>query len=110
MTAFSLADLHARHAEAGSAYLEFLREPSLSLGLYKLPAGATDPQQPHAQDEVYYVIAGQAVFQHAGADRPVTTGDTLYVAANEPHHFHSITDDLSLLVVFAPAEGQSSPP
>ena len=105
MTAFSLSEIQTRHAESGKAYLEFLREPSLSLGLYKLSVGATDPQQPHAQDEVYYVISGRATFYHDDTDRPVAPGDTLFVAAQAPHHFHSISEDLTLLVFFAPAEG-----
>ena len=38
-----------------------------------------------------------------GSDHPVSQGDTVFVAAQVEHRFHSITEDLTLLVVFAPA-------
>lgn len=59
MEAFRIDDLVAQQAAGKRPYLEFLRHPSLSLGLYVLPAGGVDPQQPHNEDEVYYVVSGQ---------------------------------------------------
>ena len=32
----------------------------MSLGLYVLPVGGTDPQQPHTEDEAYLVLRGRA--------------------------------------------------
>src|SRR5207247_7502162 len=58
MDAFELSDLDRQRAEAGKLYLEFLRTPALSLGLYVLPAGGVDAQQPHKEEEVYYVVSG----------------------------------------------------
>jgi len=43
--------------------------PSISAGLYVLEAGADDPQGPHRQDEIYYVIAGRAQIRVDGEDR-----------------------------------------
>ena len=60
LQAFELSDLRARQAAGEKLYLEFLRVPALSTGLYVLPTGGTDPQKPHAEDEVYYVISGRA--------------------------------------------------
>lgn len=91
-------------AGSGRAYLEFLRVASLSGGLYELPAGGTDPQGPHRQDEIYIVLDGRATFR-AGADAtPVRPGSVVYVAAGVEHRFERIEDDLRLLVVFAPPE------
>src|SRR5436190_1590631 len=104
MQAFEIGELLAAQARAGQRWNEFLRIPALSLGLYRLPAGGTDPQQPHTEDEVYYVVEGQAQIQVAGEDRPVQPGSVVLVEANIPHHFHSITADLAVLVFFAPAE------
>jgi quercetin dioxygenase-like cupin family protein len=87
-----------------SAYREFLRVPALSAGLYVLPRGGTDPQQPHREDEMYYVIAGRAAFRVAGQDYGVGPGSVLFVKAGVEHHFHSIADELTVLVFFAPAE------
>lgn len=104
MTAFELRDLLAAHRQAGRSYLEFLRVPALSMGLYVLPAGATDPQRPHAEDEVYYVLEGEARFRAGDEDRAIQAGSVLFVPARVPHQFHGITRDLKLLVFFAPAE------
>jgi len=105
MQAFSLDDLLTARTASGKLYHEFLRVPAMSAGIYKLAAGATDPQNPHAQDEVYYVIAGRAQIRVGDEERLVQPGDTIYVAAQVPHKFHTITEDLTLLVFFAPAEG-----
>ena len=78
--------------------------PTLSCGLYVLAAGAVDPQKPHAEDEVYYVVRGAARMMVGGEDRPVALGDIIFVGALEEHRFHSITEELALLVMFAPCE------
>ncbi|HSM54738.1 MAG TPA: cupin domain-containing protein [Candidatus Sulfomarinibacteraceae bacterium] len=104
MQAFELNDLIEAHGEQGELYLEFLRVPDLSMGLYRLPAGGEDPQNPHNEDEVYYVVEGRAKLNVDGEDRPVRPGSVVYVAAEVPHYFHSISEALTVLVFFAPAE------
>jgi mannose-6-phosphate isomerase-like protein (cupin superfamily) len=99
-----LAALDARQAAEGRRYLEFLRVPAMSAGVYALPAGAADPQRPHAEDELYHVIAGRAVLRIGEEDHPVAVGSVCFVPARVPHRFHSITEDLRVLVVFAPSE------
>lgn len=104
MEAFDLADLLAARERLGKAYHEFLRVPALSMGLYMLPAGGVDPQQPHTEDEVYYVVRGQATIRVGEEDRAVGPGAVVFVAAAVPHRFHTITEELAVLVFFAPAE------
>ncbi|MGI8858260.1 MAG: cupin domain-containing protein [Thermomicrobiales bacterium] len=104
MHAFDLAELLAAHAEAGNLYHEFLRVSALSAGLYILPAGKPDPQQPHTEDEVYAIVSGRGHIRVADEDRPVQAGSVVYVAAGVAHHFHTITEDLTILVLFAPAQ------
>ncbi|MDQ3044992.1 MAG: cupin domain-containing protein [Chloroflexota bacterium] len=104
MRAFELAEIETAHAAAGRLYHEFLREPSLSLGLYVLPAGGIDPQSPHDQDEVYYVLRGNGKIEVAGETRAVGAGSIVFVAANVEHRFSDITEELAILVFFAPAE------
>ncbi len=103
MEAFQVADLLAQ-ASPSSPYLEFLRKSSMSAGLYRLAAYGTDKQQPHSEDELYYVVSGRAAIHVAGVDRPVEAGSLVFVAAGVEHHFHSIVEDLVVLVFFAPAE------
>lgn len=91
--------------EEGKGYVEFLRTRDLSAGVYRLSAGGVDSQQPHAEEEVYYVVSGRARFSSGTRDVAVAAGDVIFVAAKEPHRFHEIGEDLELLVFFAPAEG-----
>jgi mannose-6-phosphate isomerase-like protein (cupin superfamily) len=104
MNAYELNELAREQQDSGKAYLEFLRAPTLSMGLYHLPAGSLDPQSPHTEDEVYYVVSGRAQIQVNGEDRPVQAGSVVFVAAHAPHKFHTIEQDLQVLVFFAPAE------
>ena len=104
MDVFPLADLTARRAAAGDPYLEFLRVPDLSLGLYELETGGVDRQRPHTEDEAYVVLAGHARFTAGDETRVVAPGDTIFVAAGVPHRFHEIEGPLRLIVVFGPAE------
>ena len=104
MQAYELADLISQRESSNKLYLEFLKVPALSLGLYVLPAGGTDPQSPHTEDEVYYVVSGRAKILVAEEERNVKAGSVVYVEKNIAHHFHSIEEDLTVLVFFAPAE------
>jgi mannose-6-phosphate isomerase-like protein (cupin superfamily) len=104
MEAFELTQLIAQRAAGDKAYLEFLKVADLSLGLYVLPAGGVDAQSPHTEDEVYYVVSGRAQVNVANEARPVQAGSVVYVAKNVEHRFHSIEEELTLLVFFAPAE------
>ena len=104
MDAYEIAEVEADRLAAGRLYQEFLRVPSISAGLYVLEAGADDPQVPHQQDEIYYVIAGRAQIRVGGEDRAVRAGSVVFVARHAEHRFHSIEQRLELLVAFAPAE------
>ena len=109
MQAFELADLISQQIDSNKLYLEFLKVPDLSMGLYVLPAGGTDLQSPHTEDEVYYVVSGRAKIQVADEDRYVQAGSIVYVAKNVEHRFHSIEEELTVLVFFAPAEYSNRP-
>ena len=105
---FDVASLEEARAEVqhrtGELYLEFLRRDSMSCGLYVLEPGADDPQEPHQEDEVYVVLSGRAQLMVAGRDHPVEPGGVLFVGRTVPHRFHDVTERLSVLVFFAPAE------
>ena len=110
MQAFELAQLiQNRIIDLDKPYLEFLKVPDLSMGLYVLPAGGVDPQSPHTEDEVYYVVSGRAHIQVADESRAVQAGSIVYVAKNVEHCFHSIEEELTVLVFFAPAEYSNRP-
>jgi mannose-6-phosphate isomerase-like protein (cupin superfamily) len=102
-------DTLARDAvRSSNGYAEFLRVPAMSAGVYVLASGATDLQTPHLEDEVYYVVRGRGKFRRGTEELSANPGDVLFVPAHEAHHFHSIEEELVLLVVFAPAEQPTS--
>ncbi|MFL5777801.1 MAG: cupin domain-containing protein [Chloroflexota bacterium] len=105
MDAFELDEVLAAREAAEQRYHEFLRVPDLSAGLYVLEAGAIDPQSPHGEDELYYVLSGRAQVTVGDDQREVVPGSLVFVGARVPHRFHDITERLELLVVFGPAEG-----
>jgi len=100
-----VADVDQQRAESGQFYREFLRVPAMSAGLYVLSAGSIDPQSPHHQDELYYVVRGRGRFRAGGQETEVSAGSLLFVAAEVEHKFYDIEEELSVLVFFAPAEG-----
>lgn len=105
MDSISFEDVRAAQRETDQPYFEFLREASMSIGRYVLPAGGRDPQSPHTEDEAYYVVGGRATIRIADDAYPVEPGDVVYVEREVDHRFVEIEEPLELLVFFAPAEG-----
>jgi mannose-6-phosphate isomerase-like protein (cupin superfamily) len=101
---FHIADL-ARDAQ-GKLYFEFLRVPALSAGVYVLAPGATDPQKPHREDELYYIVRGRARMQIGSDHAEVQTGSVIFVEADREHRFYDVKEELEVLVFFAPAESE----
>ncbi|NGN70346.1 cupin domain-containing protein [Streptomyces sp. A7024] len=104
MKSFRLDELEAERRANDGAYLQFIRERNMSVGLYALNAGSGDPQQPHRQDEVYVVMSGRASLTVGSETTQVARGSVVHVAAGTPHKFHHISEDLRVLVVFSPPE------
>ena len=105
MQTFSLSDLVSEGEKRNQPWQEFLRVSSLSMGLYRLKAGQTDEQNPHTEDEVYYVVSGKASFRAGEETQSVAPGTLIFVQRSVEHRFFDITEDLTVLVFFAPPEG-----
>lgn len=103
MDVASLDQLCADTRASGKRFHEFLRVDAMSCGIYILPGGGQDDQTPHAEDEIYVVHRGSGKITIAGREHAVQPGDVIFVAAEDEHYFHDFSDDLELLVVFAPA-------
>ena len=100
-TCLHFETLLAEQREGGEPWLEFLRVPSLRAGLYVLAPGAWDHQTPHEEDEIYYVVSGNATFEAGSGRQDVRAGSVIYVAAQQEHRFTNITEELRVLVYFA---------
>ena len=99
---FAHAELAERRAASARPYLEFLRSETFEVGLYELAAGAEDAQKPHDEDEIYVVLSGRGRFVVDGDDVAVGPGTVLFVERHAVHRFHSIEEDLSIIVAFSP--------
>ena len=93
-----------RARTAAKPYLEFLRVPRMSAGLYLLAVGGQDKQKPHGEAEIYYVLRGRASVTVGEEEFDVTAGKIVFVPPRVEHRFFNIQEELELLVVFAPAE------
>ncbi len=102
-------DVRAVPPPSSISYQEFFRSRGLSVGVYRLSPGTVDAQQPHHEDEVYYVLSGRGRFTSGEQTVEVAAGLCLFVPARESHSFHDIVETLEVLVVFGPAEGSLRP-
>jgi len=98
---FDLAELVETCEKRELPYLEFLRVPQLSCGIYQLAAGDEDTQSAHDEDEVYFVLSGRGRLRVEGVEHEVRAGSILYVQATSEHSFFEIEEDMQLLVFFA---------
>jgi len=101
---FRMDDVLRERADKGKLYLEFLRVRAMSAGVYVLPVGGADPQRPHREDEMYYVVRGRARMKVGAEDAEVSAGSLIFVEAEAEHRFHDVQEELEVLVFFAPAE------
>jgi quercetin dioxygenase-like cupin family protein len=100
-----LLDNAGRHTPTTTQHwIDHLSVPDLSVGTYSLPAGGTDPQRPHTEDEIYVCTAGRATLWTPTASAELGPGAVAYVPAGEEHRFVDIVEDFTVLVVFAPQE------
>src|SRR5437899_3333565 len=87
----------------GKFFQLMFRHGSLDVEIYS-PKG-TDPQKPHARDELYIVASGTGWFFNEGKRLRFSPGDALFAAAGEVHRFEEFSDDLVVWVMFYGPEG-----
>jgi mannose-6-phosphate isomerase-like protein (cupin superfamily) len=109
MDAFVAEELFAGLDPGRHDYGEFFRSSTLSLAIARWPAGSVDDQEPHTEDEVYYVVSGRAWLRVAEEDTAVGAGSIVYVAAGVEHRFHDIGEDLRVIVFWAPPRHTNAP-
>ena len=111
MDAFEVDEVFGRLDRSAHDYAEFFRAASgkLSMTIAFWPAGGDDPQQPHTEDEVYYVVEGRARLSVAGEEAAVGAGSVAFVAAGVEHRFREIEEDLEVVVFWAPPRHTNAP-
>ncbi len=87
----------------GQRFVSVLEHGGLVAEIYA-PRGS-DPQTPHARDEVYVVVQGSGSFVNGESRQTFGPGDLLFVPAGIEHRFENFTDDLLVWVMFYGPEG-----
>jgi mannose-6-phosphate isomerase-like protein (cupin superfamily) len=64
-----------------------------------------DLQQPHQQDELYFIQGGTGQIVINGQRLDAAAGDAFFVAAGVEHRFENFSDDFVTWVVFYGPEG-----
>jgi mannose-6-phosphate isomerase-like protein (cupin superfamily) len=95
---------HSRHD-----LREFFRSDTLSMTIAYWPAGSVDNQAPHTEEETYFVAIGRAAIEVAGESRPVVPGSIIHIPPGVDHRFHSIEEDLTVVIFWAPPRLSETP-
>lgn len=86
--------------EGGPYFHTFINRPGLAAGILVLGPGEQDTQEPHEDDEVYYVISGDGYLRINGRDYAVSKDRLFFVAKNARHFFHGNKRELRVLYFF----------
>ncbi|MDZ7700669.1 MAG: cupin domain-containing protein [Halobacteriales archaeon] len=105
MEPIAVEDVETEALTGATRWAELLRADALSVGRYVVEAGGPDEQDPHTEDEIYYVLSGRGDVRIGDERHPVEPGDVVYVDRGVDHAFVDVEERLDLLVVFAPPEG-----
>lgn len=104
--AFDLDVLSKRNSEQDGPWLPFFDNETMYTGVYEIPAGGEDNQQPHRLDELYVVTKGRAVLNAGDEMFPAKSGSIFFVKAEVPHKFTDIEEDLQVIVFFSKADSK----
>jgi mannose-6-phosphate isomerase-like protein (cupin superfamily) len=103
--AVDVAAMLPPESTVGRRYAEPFTHGTMRLGYYA-PRGH-DPQQPHEQDELYFIQSGSGTFLCGEERVAFAPGDALFVPAQASHRFEDFSDDFAAWVVFwGPAGGE----
>ncbi|MEO1049183.1 MAG: cupin domain-containing protein [Bacteroidota bacterium] len=103
---FDIGEIYDRLKSSNRRYESFIDVPALKTGMYILPAGGEDNQNPHELDEVYYIVSGRGKFVSEGQKLDVKPGTILYVKAKTSHRFEDIEQELKIIIFFSEAKSK----
>src|SRR5215210_3724812 len=83
-----------------SYFLDFLKTTSIDAGIIILKPTQKDIQEPHSQDEIYYIIEGNGFIEIGKNIHLFHSGMCIFVPSNTPHRFFDIVGKLVALYVF----------
>ena len=86
--------------ESSSYFSTFIDKDSLAAGVMLLSPGEKDTQEPHENDEVYFIISGNGFLKINDKDHKVSKNKLFFVGKNVKHFFHGNSEDLQVLYFF----------
>ena len=104
--AHALARLPAaptRSYPSGAPFITMMAGGTMSLEVFA-PKGK-DVQQPHTQDELYFIQSGTGQIVINGQRFEAAAGDAFFVAAGVVHQFENFSEDFVTWVVFYGPQG-----
>ena len=97
---FNLKDNLEKIQKSNSYFHTFINKDSLAAGILILKPGEGDTQEPHENDEVYFVLSGNGYLKIKNKNYKVSKDKLFFVAKGVPHFFHSNTNNLKVLYFF----------
>lgn len=98
---FELAQLASKLDKEGGYFLDFLKVRNLEAGIIVLHPNEADTQEPHSDDELYYVIKGNAWMEIGKKKIQVKESSIIFIPAGMQHRFYGNVVDLVVLYMFA---------
>ena len=74
----------------------------LSMHYWLLKKDNKDTQNPHFQDEIYFILEGSGKIKIGENTINIKKGDVIFVPAYKEHHFLHLDSDLRILIFFGP--------
>ncbi len=63
--------------------------PTFNMRLFEVAPGGYTPRHTHDWEHEVYVLSGVGIVLDDEEDRPILTGDFVYIPPNEDHQFHN---------------------
>ena len=97
---FNLKDTLDKIKKSDSYFHTFINRDSLAAGILMLKPGEEDTQEPHENDEVYFILSGNGFLKIKNNDYEISKDKLFFVGKDVPHYFHSNTKELKVLYFF----------
>ena len=97
---FDLTSYIGKIKKSSSYFYTFINKSRLAADLLLLQPGEKDTQEPHDNDEIYYVISGDGFLKIKNKDYKISKDKIFFVGKNVDHYFHGNSRELKVLYFF----------
>jgi len=80
--------------------------PNFCMRRFEIAPGGTTPHHRHPWEHEVYILEGAGTVVSAGTEKPLRTGDVVYVPPDEDHHFAGDQKNGVVLLCLIPKEGK----